>query len=158
MALLKCPECNNWVGEKMSKCPHCGLSREKIDGVIIENEEIKTNKVQTGKKMSLEKIIISIIIIIFTIAILASYSEYNNSKEKTYDENDYAVISEYIIDKRLKAPSTADYSTISVKKSNSDVITSGYVDADNSFGAKIRTYFTITFYGGDLDNYSVVIN
>jgi len=51
-----------------------------------------------------------------------------------------------VVEERLKAPSTADFasyneSKVIEKKDNTYIVTS-FVDAENSFGAMIRTRFT----------------
>ena len=66
-----------------------------------------------------------------------------------------------IIDKCLKAPKTAEYQLPNewrIKKTSDSVRVSAYVDADNSFGAKLRNDFTVT-YSSDLKTVkSVILN
>ena len=60
---------------------------------------------------------------------------------------------------RLKAPSTAKYTNVRTSESGGTYTVMGYVDAQNSFGAQIRSNFTcIVHSSGDqwvLDNASV---
>lgn len=76
----------------------------------------------------------------------------------TSDDNDddfwFAVTSaQNLVKKELKAPSTAKFSyddeEYIVKKNGLDWKVSGYVDAQNGFGASIRTYWTAIFTMGD---------
>ena len=53
-----------------------------------------------------------------------------------------------IIDKCLKAPSTAEYADVpywNIRKTPDNIRVSSYVDAENSFGAHIRSDFTVVF-------------
>ena len=59
-------------------------------------------------------------------------------------------MSQVFAEQKLKAPSTAEFPTrrnASIKKSfNGVYAVSCYVDAQNSFGAQIRTYYTAKLY------------
>ena len=64
------------------------------------------------------------------------------------DERDAWVCAQNVVESRLKSPSTADFcsypeATVTDLGSNRYKIT-GYVDAQNSFGAVVRSYFTVT--------------
>lgn len=52
------------------------------------------------------------------------------------------VCQEKFIPERLKAPSTADFSDVQVTSSGHVYTVTGNVDAQNSFGAKVRSTFT----------------
>jgi len=76
----------------------------------------------------------------------------------TSDDDDddfwFAVTSaQNLVKKELKSPSTAKFSyddeEYTVKKNGHDWKVSGYVDAQNSFGSSIRTYWTAIFTMGD---------
>jgi hypothetical protein len=56
----------------------------------------------------------------------------------------------------LKAPSTAEFSTLTAVTPDTEPDTrviSGYVDAQNGFGAQVRTQFTCTIRGGIVDTF-----
>lgn len=58
---------------------------------------------------------------------------------------EYQVIAQNAVKNKLKAPSTADFDNLKVLKDKSgSVLISGTVDAQNSFGAKIRNSFLVT--------------
>ncbi|MES9636699.1 hypothetical protein [Megasphaera elsdenii] len=58
---------------------------------------------------------------------------------------EYQVIAQNTVKDRLKAPSTADFDNIKVVKSkDGSVLITGTVDAQNSFGAKLRKGFMVT--------------
>jgi hypothetical protein len=50
-----------------------------------------------------------------------------------------------LVSKQLKAPSTATYTDSSKPIGLSDLVWNSFVDAENSFGAKIRTNFACTY-------------
>lgn len=86
----------------------------------------------------------------------------STSKKKTdtygHDEFDAEVIAEKKVKEKLKSPSTAKFCsheeyTISVSGNTWTV--SGYVDAQNSFGATLRNTFTIKFTFTNSENYTV---
>lgn len=58
---------------------------------------------------------------------------------------EYQVIAQDAVKNKLKAPSTADFDNLKVLKDKSgSVLITGTVDAQNSFGAKIRNSFMVT--------------
>ena len=58
---------------------------------------------------------------------------------------EYQVIAQDAVKNKLKAPSTADFDNLKVVKSkDGSVLISGTVDAQNSFGAKLRRGFMVT--------------
>lgn len=58
---------------------------------------------------------------------------------------EYQVIAQDAVKKKLKAPATADFDNLKVLKDKSgSVLITGTVDAQNSFGAKIRNSFMVT--------------
>lgn len=77
----------------------------------------------------------------------------------------YAVTAaQSLVEEKLKSPSTAEFPLegYTVERSNNNWRVSGYVDAQNGFGATIREYWTATFEMGDniggkykISNYSV---
>lgn len=107
-----------------------------------------------------------------------SYSDYENSEthksvedNKTSqsqsevtngDEIEIWVCAQDIVEKNLKSPSTADFCSINDAKVYSnggeDYTVIGFVDADNAFGANIRTNFivTLTYTGEGYKNGSVI--
>lgn len=57
------------------------------------------------------------------------------------------------IDSLLKSPSTAKYASITewkFSKSENVIITQGYVDSQNSFGATLRSQFQVTYTNGTI--------
>ena len=76
----------------------------------------------------------------------------DNSTNSKYSEDEIKLIIkmyvEDIIKEKLKSPSTAKFPSLSdwsiYEKSYNTYSVSSYVDAENGFGAEIRTYFSLT--------------
>ena len=76
-----------------------------------------------------------------------------------HDEFDAAVIAEKIVKNNLKVPSTAKFckhSEYTITCSVNTWTVSGYVDAENSFGAAIRSAFTVTFTFTGSEEYMIL--
>lgn len=69
------------------------------------------------------------------------------------------VMSQSFVEKRLKAPSTADFCSYSdatvTDLGDGRFRVSAYVDAQNSFGAKIRTNYTCVLKSTDGDTWTL---
>lgn len=84
--------------------------------------------------------------------------------DKTMDiseQSAYYIIAKEIVNSALKNPSSADYPSITfspqeiaIKKSGELVVVQSYVDAQNGFGAMIRTNYTVEFRVVDINSFS----
>ena len=136
---------------KMLKCKKCGTEVEKGTKVCPN----------CGKKIGGRKIVLKIIAGIFILSILGSIIEYlkmtpeqrieksETEIRKHIEETDnswfvYELIQE-VVKNSLKTPSTAKFpnkSEIKIIKDKEVYTIIGYVDAQNSFGAMIRTNYS----------------
>lgn len=87
-------------------------------------------------------------------------SNTTTSNEDSYghDKYDAMVIAEKVVRSALKAPSTADFcssSEYTVSCMGNTWTVKGYVDAQNSFGATLRSDFTVKFTFSDSSHYTV---
>lgn len=76
-----------------------------------------------------------------------------------HDRFDAIVIAKKIVSNNLKSPSTAKFcknSEYTVKCSGSSWTISGYVDAQNGFGATLRSKFTVGFTFSSSQEYTIV--
>ena len=85
-----------------------------------------------------------------------SYKSLHDNKPSVSSGNGYSpnrekdawVCEQDIVNSNLKAPATAKFCSYTeaaiTHNGGSDYTVKGYVDAENSYGAKIRTYFTVT--------------
>lgn len=135
--LAKCKTCGQEVSKTATTCPHCG----------------EKNPVNTQVSGCLG-IIVAFFVISFFIGIFSGSNTGGNSTPK-YDEFLAQADCESFVKKNLKAPSSADFAPhreLHITGSGTGPWTVvGYVDAQNSFGAKIRSTFTCTVhYQGDM--------
>ena len=148
---MKCKKCGTEVEKGVKVCPNCG---EKI----------------RGKKL-VWKIIIGFFVISTVCTIVnntieqAEYSKMSPEEKAEYDakkeekkqqeklnhiyETDNSVyvyeITKDHVKKQLKSPSTAKfpkYNEVKIYKKDDTYVIGGYVDAQNSFGAMIRTNYS----------------
>jgi hypothetical protein len=136
--IIKSFDKNQCILNKKIKCCKCG----NISDLII-NKDPQIKKIQKRNYNIYISIILIIgcLFLIFSIKNITSNNS-NDYKSKIWTEATNAVRSE------LKAPSTASfpcYDNSFVTDNNDGTYTvSSYVDADNSFGAKIRSNWNCT--------------
>lgn len=100
-------------------------------------------------------VIIFILIILFIVFQIVSWLF--KEKEKDFSLDAY-VLCKYEIEKRLKAPSTADFPAskgrVEKQYKRHKYVVNSYVDAENGFGTKLRSDWSCTakFNGGDEDD------
>ena len=118
--------------------PYCPICKTEI---IPENF---INVMSDKNKKILTVIVMSVIIILAIIGI--STPSYSNSNHNDIGYSTYSTAKSYV-ENRLKSPKSADfpsYSTRFVSHSGNQYTVSAYVNAENSFGANVRSYFTVT--------------
>lgn len=82
---------------------------------------------------------IMILLVLFGVLALSDADKFDNSHAWTH--------AQLAVKSRLKSPSTAkfcSYSKAQISNSGGTYTVKGYVDAQNGFGATIRTNFTVT--------------
>lgn len=84
----------------------------------------------------------------------------SNRLEDTFghDEFDAVVVAEKAVKNKLKSPSTAEFCShkeYSITCSRNTWTVSGYVDAQNSFGATLRNNFTVKFTFENGERYTI---
>jgi hypothetical protein len=148
MALKKCKECGREVSSKADKCPNCGAP--------------------VKKDASLGAGCLTIIIVVGLIVWWGSKGDSTNSPtappaaaNTAPDKITAWTMAEEFVKKNLKSPSTADFGSVFGDYQDPNNGTQdlgggrfychGWVDAENSFGAKLRTNWecTIKFVGND---------
>lgn len=89
-----------------------------------------------------------------------SSSDNYSSSQVTDDEKGFAwAAAEQEVKARLKSPSTAKfptYNSATITKNGNKYKISGYVDAENSFGAKVRVTFTVNIEKTGSNKYIVI--
>ncbi len=135
-----CPHCKLEVDPKATRCPHC-------HGKIVRMS--KAGKIAAG--------ILGFIIILFIFTGNGDKSSTSSNAPEvtkpTYSNIQICVEAEELIKNTLKAPATAEFptcSSISIERLENDGFrVASYVDSQNSYGALIRTDWTIVFYYTD---------
>lgn len=99
--------------------------------------------------------VVAVIIVIGSIIISTSNSSPKKSASSTYSVStsyhtnaEAFTIAEEIVEGYLKSPSTAKFCKITeatISHAGNEYTVKGYVDAQNSFGATLRQYFTVTY-------------
>ena len=143
--LAKCTTCGKVVSKTAKTCPHCG---EK-DPAPIQSQT-------TGCFTVVVIIVLSVWVLVM---FFGNSGGSGTSTTPKYDEFGAKLNCQNFIKKRLKAPSTADFAPhrdLKISGSDLEWTVIGFVDAQNSFGAKIRqTYICKIHYQGNtvyLDN------
>jgi len=135
--LIKCKTCEKEISRTAKSCPHCGELSQ-----INWNPELKKKHI----------IIICVGIILFCIMVvtcIVNMPEEDPNAWKTEDNKIMAYIMiEDFVKQRLKSPGTAEFPGVLDGKidhvtalGNQTYRIISYVDAQNSFGAMIRTKF-----------------
>lgn len=133
-------------------------------------EELKKRKAGISKEDPEEKkkmgscailflFVLGVIIVIFVVSALMG----NNNKDKPKTSGDRwgaLVVCQQFVEDQLKAPSTAEFAIMSdseVANTTGNVwVVESYVDAQNSFGATIRTQFRCEVAWKYGDTYTLV--
>jgi hypothetical protein len=159
MAVGKCRECGNVVSTEAAACPHCGApkpTKKPVDPVADGCAVLFTAMLVVG------------------LAALGIYYLVNrqdqpsnpseNSQPASQSPPDKVAawtMAEEFVKKHLKSPSTADFGSVFGDYQNPEKCTTdlgngefdchGWVDAENSFGAKLRTNWDcrLKFVGND---------
>lgn len=93
--------------------------------------------------------------------VVMTAQQFSDKTMDTAEQSAYYIMAKEIVDSALKSPSSADYPSltfspqdIAMKKSGDLVVVQSYVDAQNGFGAIIRTNYTVEFRVIDIDSFS----
>lgn len=159
---MVCIKCGEPVSDNAKFCEHCGTQLLGIDDAPPSSGPVPVPTISgtTKKKKSSGStgicfgiLIVSIILFFFSCA-GNSLSDYEPGK------SEYITMAKSFVKEVLKAPTTAEFCSFSefaVATSEEGVIrVKGYVDAQNSFGAMIRTNFTVQMIVDDSDRYTCI--
>ena len=164
MTIIKCPFCAEEIKDEATKCKHCKSDLAINAKSDTASKEVKINIASPKKQSKAKSIAIGCLIIFAVIIILSAIISTLSSFSNSSGEFDYKVISCAIqgVKEVIKAPSTAkfrDYSKTSFpisllpeKIKDGEYVVSNYVDAENSYGAMIRSNFTCTVWMGNSDS------
>jgi len=142
MALFPCPDCQREMSDLAPSCPHCGRPRVPVSGA----------RAQQARSGGGHGCLISVLVVIIGVILLAFLGS-RSPQERAIDQaqgtpDGAAYICQEFVKDRLKAPATATFPYVHPPETTITTLGSGayrvssYVDAQNGFGAKIRTSYT----------------
>lgn len=131
MTLIKCHECNTQISKNAKACPKCGAAPRS--SIILR---------------IFSAIVLCIIIFSFTEKSDKNGTSSEEQKPSRCEDSAYAaIVAQDEISEALVAPATADFPNVyEIRRTYLGECThqiTGWVDAQNSFGANVRSYYTI---------------
>lgn len=157
-----CPFCAKETDNENIFCGYCGrklpVVLEEVPAALPKSAAQNTH-LSESQASTRTLIIIGILIAIALPCSFCYYSVFGgdggtSSSSSELGETGAYVICKSFVKDSLKSPGTADFPFLEyevTKQGTNSFSVKSYVDAQNSFGANIRTYFVcrITFRGGD---------
>lgn len=140
MSLINCPECKNKVSSEASTCPKCGIKIRDTEAVL----KAKQKEPSTAP--------LAWVLAVFIVLWVLWPSQDSDVESTSSDQRPVVrgqtqawVICQEFVKAQLRSPSSAEFPWLSpryVTELNSTTFeVNAYVDADNLFGAALRTDF-----------------
>lgn len=146
MSLHPCPSCRKSISASAEACPRCGHPL-KIGWVTAQAGAAETKF--RSRQVKIGVILFSLVALaVFVNHIETRPKETPEQRRERYCSNDSIISASFwaqdFVRQHLKAPSTAEFSANSSKYvGNCEFAATGFVDAQNSFGAKIRSRYLV---------------
>lgn len=146
MALRPCTECGKDASTDARTCPHCGASNPTV-----------------GNRQIAIRVGIAVVVVGVILASMNSGSSSASAPPQRDSESDAYYACRDAIRRQLKAPSTADFpfeGDAHMVRAGDTLAFKSYVDAQNSFGAKLRNYWfcAATTTGGTVSVIAATLN
>jgi hypothetical protein len=151
MAMICCPECRKPISETASACPGCGLT---VTPDIVTKQKVKQRKSeQATARIVFGVVVVAVVLICWGGSNLRSAASKPFASDWStigYDRAGPIARAECLIKKQLRSPATASFPPSFDEYTVSNLgggrwRVSGYVDAQNGFGANIRCTWTVTW-------------
>lgn len=144
--LMPCPTCGQQISRTAKACPHCG------DDLGKAAHSSHVGNIPTAANQGIGCVSMTAVAIIVLLIVGVFFGRGTSTPSARDLEIDAFIMCRQYVEQALKAPATADFpATRGVLISENTYGIRAYVDAQNSFGAKIRTHYTCTVrhLGGD---------
>jgi len=158
VALIACPECQQHISTLALSCPHCGAPQPPTTGHVpqaFDAQQASQPKADNVARHHASEVrfakgcVVALVIAVglFILAIASSKSPTSNRSDAKPDRISQRIAAVFACQDRvreaLKAPSTASFpseSEANVRDKGSGIaIVISHVDAQNAFGARLRT-------------------
>lgn len=153
MALTACPECQEQISTLATTCPHCGAPQTSESVAKAVAAKAKDTKYRAVGCLGF----VGLFILIWLISFM--YSSSPKTPDRDTQRAAAIVACESRVRTSLKAPVTARFpgsSEVDVRDKGAGVaVVMSHVDAQNSFGAMIRTRWICEVDVSDANNPSV---
>lgn len=151
---FKCPDCWKMVDSSMTKCPICGLSMEAAKEGKVTKKKIRREGDLTPKQILYTLAVVLLVPLFFLIIenkfCNGVHSPATAIQRPEHDAETAYYMSQKFVKKNIKTPSTAEFpmygrgdGEVKVRTINNDEYSvHAYVDAQNLFGAMVRSEYT----------------
>lgn len=159
---MVCIKCGEPVSDNAKFCEHCGTQLLGIDDAPPSSGPAAVPTIPAATEKKSPFLFNCLVFGGLIFAILLGFFSCVGSASADYEPGkaEYITMAKSFVKEVLKAPTTAEFCSFSefaVAISEDGVIrVKGYVDAQNSFGAMIRTHFTIQMIVDDSNNYNCI--
>lgn len=155
--MIICPDCRKSSPDGSAKCIHCGYAASPFGddvwskkGGVGNGASAEYQQSSDNTKGCLITLLFGVLtIVLFGVIFASCFSGSSSSTTKTSLTNAEAfTIAQMIVKDNLRAPSTAKFCSVvdaKITHTGLSYTVSGWVDAQNGFGAMIREDFTVTF-------------
>jgi hypothetical protein len=151
--LIQCPECKQQISDQAESCPKCGRPISSQDREKARAAAKASQNVAKGCGIGcLVVVVIIILIAVFSGQDTSHHAPSGGTRSSPSDKKIEAwVMAQQFVKKQLRAPATASFGSVFGDYQDPDehvtlladgrYQVSGWVDAENAFGAKIRNDF-----------------